>query len=175
MSGHFIDLYKKRYELKWLKAHWLKCKALFDDSEIPLATRREILKIFLRWYQKFVEAWGYESSRAFFFNAEIESLEVLIDTNQKWTAQLDRQKFNAELDDMIDDKEIERSKKILDAIKEYQITMAESSKSINESLGKMTIVISRNAAENTNQYISIALGNLMSKQLSGGNDTKLLK
>ena len=171
---------------------------------------------------------------------------------------LDRQKFNAELDDMIADKEIERSKKILDAIKEYQITMAESSKSINESLGKMTIdlrrqahdlmeekkqtyqkmqkeatnnameqlklirsefpegsmeyqimgeavraqlvgivessnsfmkmidadfakmtdnldMISRNAAENTNQYISMTLGNLMSKQLRGGNDTKFLK
>ena len=172
--------------------------------------------------------------------------------------ELDRQKFNAELDDMIADKELERSKKILDAIKEYQITMAESSKSIHESLGKMKIelrrqahdlmeekkqaylqmqknatatamdqlkmirsefpegsmeyqimgeavraqlvgivessnsfmkmidadfakmtdnldIISRNAAENTNQYISMTLGNLMSNQLRGGNDTKLLK
>ena len=172
--------------------------------------------------------------------------------------ELDRQKFNAELDDMIADKELERSKKILDAIKEYQITMAESSKSIHESLGKMKIelrrqahdlmeekkqaylqmqknatatamdqlkmirsefpegsmeyqimgeavraqlvgivessnsfmkmidadfakmtdnldMISRNAAENTNQYISMTLGNLMSKQLRGGNDTKFLK
>ncbi|MBR4903889.1 MAG: hypothetical protein IKZ53_04395 [Selenomonadaceae bacterium] len=171
--------------------------------------------------------------------------------------ELDRQKFNAELDDMIADKEIERSKKILDAIKEYQITMAESSKSINESLGKMTIelrrqahdlmeekkktyqqmqkdatnnameqlkiirsefpessmeyqimgeavraqlvgivessnsfmkmidadfakmtdnldMISRNAAENTNQYISLTLGGLISNRLSGG-DKKLLK
>ena len=59
--------------------------------------------------------------------------------------ELDRQKLNAELDDMIADKEIERSKKILDAIKEYQITMAESSKSINESLGKMTIELRRQA------------------------------
>ena len=172
--------------------------------------------------------------------------------------ELDRQKFNAELDDMIADKELERSKKILDAIKEYQITMAESSKSIHESLGKMTIelrrqahdlmeekkqaylqmqknataaamdqlkmirsefpegsmeyqimgeavrsqlvgivessnsfmkmidadfakmtdnldMISRNAAENPNQYISMTLGNLISNQLRGGNDTKLLK
>lgn len=172
--------------------------------------------------------------------------------------ELDRQKFNAELDDMIADKEIERSKKVLDAIKEYQITMAESSKSISESLGKMTIelrrqahdlmeekkqsyqkmqkeatnnameqlkmirnefpegsmeyqimgeavraqlvgivessnsfmkmidadfakmtdnldMISRNAAENTNQYISMTLGSLISNQLCGGNDTKLLK
>ena len=59
--------------------------------------------------------------------------------------ELDRQKFNAELDDMIADKEIERSKKVLDAIKEYQITMAESSKSISESLGKMTIELRRQA------------------------------
>ena len=41
----------------WLKHH---------DSNIPLATRREVLKNFLRWYQKFVEAWGYESADAFF-------------------------------------------------------------------------------------------------------------
>ena len=59
--------------------------------------------------------------------------------------ELDRQKFNAELDDMIADKEIERGKKILDAIKEYQLTMAESSKSINESLGKMTVELRRQA------------------------------
>ncbi len=60
------QLYKKRYELKWLEAHWSKCKTLFDDTEISLATRREMLKIFLRWYQRFVEAWGYKSADAFF-------------------------------------------------------------------------------------------------------------
>ena len=90
----------------------MKCKALFDDSEIPLATRREILKIFLRWYQKFVEAWGYESSRAFFFNAEIESLEVLIDTNQKWTAQFDQLQMSFLRETKLLDKEIEEAKNL---------------------------------------------------------------
>ena len=172
--------------------------------------------------------------------------------------EFDRQKFNAELDDMIASKEIERGKKVLDAIKDYQITMAQSAASINESLGKMTVelrrkahdliqekkqtyvqmqnnaqehameqldkiyarfpegsrartmmedavngqmiaivnnagdfmkmidadfarmtenldAISRNAAENTNQYISMTLGNLMTNQLRGNSDTKLLK
>ena len=103
-------LYKKRYELKWLEAHWLKCKTLFDNSEIPLATRREVLKIFLKWYQKFVEAWGYESSRAFFFNAEIESLELLIDTNQKWTAQLSQLEMSFVRETKLLDKEIEEAK-----------------------------------------------------------------
>ena len=50
------ELYKKRYELKWLEAHWSKCKKLFDDTEIPVATPRELLKIFLCRYQRFVEA-----------------------------------------------------------------------------------------------------------------------
>jgi len=172
--------------------------------------------------------------------------------------ELDTRKLNAELDEMIVDKEFERRKQLLDAIKEYQITMAESSASISTNLGKMTVevrrqahdliqekkqayiqmqkdarddakeqlkqiqedfpegsrartimedavseqlaaivensrsfmkmidadfaritenldLISRNAAENTNQYISMTLGNLMSKQLSGGDDAKLLK
>ena len=104
-------LYKKRYELKWLEAHLLKSKAMFDDSEIPLVTRREVLKIFLKWYQNFVEAWGYESSRAFFFNAEIESLEILIDTNQKWTAQLDQLQMSFLRETKLLDKEIEEAKK----------------------------------------------------------------
>ena len=105
-------LYKKRYELKWLEAHWLKCKTLFDDSEIPLATRREVLKIFLQRYQKFVAAWGYESTDAFFFNAEIESLGILIDTNQKWTAQLDQLQMSFLRETKLLDKEIEEAKKL---------------------------------------------------------------
>lgn len=111
-NNNVRELYKKRYELKWLEAHWLKCKALFDDSNIPLATRREVLKIFLRWYQKFVEAWGYESSRAFFFNAEIESLGILIDTNQKWTAQLDQLQMSFLRETKLLDKEIEEAKNL---------------------------------------------------------------
>lgn len=172
--------------------------------------------------------------------------------------ELDNRKLNAELDDMIAFKELERREQILDAIKEYQITMAQSAQSIHESLGKMTIelrrqahdliqekkqayiqmqkdarddareqlkqiqedfpegsrartimedaiseqlaaivensrsfmkmidadfakmtdnldIISRNAEENTKQYISMTLGNLMSNRLRGGDDTKLLK
>ena len=106
------QLYKKRYELKWLEAHWSKCKKLFDDTEIPVATRREILKIFLRWYQRFVTAWGYESTRAFFFNAEIESLGVLIDTNQRWTAQLDQVQMSFLREIKLLDKEIEEAKNL---------------------------------------------------------------
>ena len=102
-------LYKQRYELKWLEAHLSKCKKLFADSEIPLATRREILKIFLQWYQKFVAAWGYESTDAFFFNAEIEALEVLIDTNQRWTAQLKQLEMSFIRETKLLDNEIEKA------------------------------------------------------------------
>lgn len=105
-------LYKKRYELKWLEAHWAKCKTLFDNSDIPIATCREVLKIFLQWYQKFLEAWGYESADAFFFNAEIESLELLIDTNQKWTAQLNQLEMSFIRETRLLDKEIEEAKKL---------------------------------------------------------------
>ena len=59
--------------------------------------------------------------------------------------ELDRLRFNAELDDMIARKEIERGTLILDAIKDYQVTMAECATSISESLGKMTIELRRQA------------------------------
>lgn len=104
-------LYKKRYELKWLEAHWSECKKLFDKSDIPVATCREILKIFLQWYQKFIEAWGYESADAFFFNAEIESLEILIDTNQKWTAMLNQLEMSFIRETKLLDVQIEEAKK----------------------------------------------------------------
>ena len=105
-------LYKKRYELKWLEAHWSKCKTLFDDTNIELATRREMLKIFLLWYQKFLEAWGYQSADAFFFNAEIESLGLLIDTNQRWTAQLEQLQMSFIRETKLLDREIEEAKKL---------------------------------------------------------------
>lgn len=105
-------LYKQRYELKWLEAHWSKCKKLFADVDIPLATRREILKIFLLWYQKFVAAWGYESTDAFFFNAEIEALELLIDTNQRWTAQLNQLEMSFVRETKLLDVKIEEAKNL---------------------------------------------------------------
>ena len=106
------SLYKKSYELKWREMHWTKCKEIFDNSNIPLATRREVLKIFLQWYQKFIEAWGYESARAFWFNAEIESLEILIDTNKKWTAQLDQFEMSMIREKKLLDKKIEETKNL---------------------------------------------------------------
>ena len=101
-----------RYELQWFEAHWLKCKEIFDNTEIPLATRREMLKIFLRWYQKFLEAWGYKSTDAFFFDAEIKSLELLIDTNRSWTAQLDQLQMSFIRETKLIDKEIEEAKNL---------------------------------------------------------------
>ena len=59
-------LCKQLYELKWLEAHWSACKNFLDDKKLPLATRQELLRIFLQWYQKFVAAWGYESADSFF-------------------------------------------------------------------------------------------------------------
>ena len=106
------SLYEKRYELQWFEAHWLKCKEIFDNTEIPLATRREMLKIFLRWYQKFLEAWGYKSTDAFFFDAEIKSLELLIDTNRSWTAQLDQLTMSFIRETKLIDKEIEEAKNL---------------------------------------------------------------
>ena len=59
-----------------------------------------------------MEAWGYKSADAFFFNAEIESLGVLIDTNQKWTAQLDQLQMSFMREAKLLDKEIEEAKRL---------------------------------------------------------------
>ena len=104
------ELYEKRYELQWLEMHWLKCQDMFNDSDVPLATRREMLKIFLQWYQKFVKAWGYNSSDAFFFNAEVESLELLIDTNRQWEKMLDQFQMSILRETKLLDKQIEEAK-----------------------------------------------------------------
>ena len=106
------ELYEKRYELKWLEMHWIKCRSIFDNTEVPIATRREVLKIFLHWYQKFVEAWGYKSTDAFFFNAEVESLEVLIDTNRQWEKMLDQFEMSMIRETKLLNKEIEEAKNL---------------------------------------------------------------
>ena len=104
------ELYKKRYELQWLNMHWTKCRDIFNDTDVQLATRREMLKIFLQWYQKFVEAWGYKATDAFFFNAEVESLELLIDTNKQWEAMLDQFQMSMIRETKLLDKQIEEAK-----------------------------------------------------------------
>ena len=103
-------LYKKRYELKWLEMHWLKCQALLSDENIEAATRRELLRIFLQWYQKFVEAWGYGSSDAFFFNSNVEALEVLIESNHQWEATINKFQMSFLREKRILDKQIEEAK-----------------------------------------------------------------
>ena len=105
-------LYKQLYELKWLEAHWSQCQNLLADKKLPLATRREVLKIFLQWYQKFVEAWGYKSADAFFFNAKIQSLEILIDNNQRWEDKVDALQTEFLRGKKLLDKKIEEAKNL---------------------------------------------------------------
>ena len=59
--------------------------------------------------------------------------------------EIDRQKFNAELDDMIARKEIERKSLVMEAIANYQRTMAECTVSIGNSIGNMSIELRERA------------------------------
>ena len=59
--------------------------------------------------------------------------------------EFDRQKFNAELDDMVARKEIERNSLVMEAIAKYQRTMAECTVSIGNSLGNMNIELRERA------------------------------
>ena len=59
--------------------------------------------------------------------------------------EFDRQKFNAELDDMVARKEIERNSLVMEAIAKYQQTMAECTVSIGNSLGNMNIELRERA------------------------------
>ena len=67
-------LYKRRYELKWLESHLLECREILMNVDKSIATKRELLRIFLQWYHKFVEAWGYNSADAFFSMLKLSRL-----------------------------------------------------------------------------------------------------
>ncbi len=78
------ELLKKRYELKWFENHLNECQRILSSANFSSATKCELLRIFLQWYQKFLLAWGYIPTDAFLFDAEKESLENMIDANQNW-------------------------------------------------------------------------------------------
>lgn len=59
--------------------------------------------------------------------------------------EFDRQKFNAELDDMVARKEIERNSLVMEAIANYQRTMAECTVSIGNAIGNMSIELRERA------------------------------
>ena len=73
--------------------------------------------------------------------------------------EFDRQKFNAELDDMVARKEIERKSLVMEAIAKYQRTMAECTVSIGNSLGNMNIELRERATalveEKQRQYSAL--------------------
>lgn len=102
-----VALYRRRYELKWLENHLRECEKILSGSDFSLATKRELLRIFLQWYQKFLSAWGYGSADAFFFNAEIKSLETLIEGNQSWENDLKELQTKFLRETKILDKQIE--------------------------------------------------------------------
>ena len=104
------ELYERRYELKWLESHLLECEKILSATDFSPATKRELLKIFLQWYQQFISAWGYNSTDAFFFGAEIESLENLIDTNQSWEEDFKKLQTSFLRETKILNKQIEEAK-----------------------------------------------------------------
>lgn len=99
-------LFKRRYELKWFENHLNECQRILSAADFSSATKNELLRIFLQWYQKFLSAWGYKPSDAFFFEAEIESLENMIDTNQNWENDLKKLQTNFMRESKILDKQI---------------------------------------------------------------------
>lgn len=109
-NSKLFGLYEKRYELKWLESHLSKCKTLLTDVKASDATKRELLRIFLQWYHEFLKIWGYTSADAFFFNAEIESLDVLINTNKNWIEEFNKVQMSFLREAKILDKQIEEAK-----------------------------------------------------------------
>lgn len=106
-----LDLYRRRYELKWLALHWQKSRELIEAKDIPLSTRHELLKIFLQIHQEFIAEWGYSPMDGFFIDAQIESFDMLISTDQKWQEmlegiQLSILKKNKEIEKQIKEAEI---------------------------------------------------------------------
>lgn len=88
------ELYRQRYELKWLVSHWQKSQEVIQSKDIPMATRHELLRLFMQIHQQFVSAWGYSPMDAFFFDAKIDSLDALIATDQKWQDTLNKMQIS---------------------------------------------------------------------------------
>ncbi len=105
------QLYKQRYELKWLELHWKKCEQLIDGTKLEIATRREMLKIFLERYLDFVEAWKYTPPDVAIFKSKIKSLDTLIQTEKQWTEQFNQIKTSFMLETKALDKLIEEAQR----------------------------------------------------------------
>lgn len=87
--------------------------------------------------------------------AELEAFNA----RQKAELEIDRKRWNAEIDQMIAEQEDARKDKLVEAIKNYQITLATATKDIVESMGLMSIELRRQAnelvKERTDQYIAL--------------------
>ena len=103
------QLYKQRYELKWLELHFKKFEQLLDGTKLELATPREVLKIFLQQYLEFSQAWNYKTADIALFTVKIKSLDTLIQTEKQWTEEFNQMKTSFMLETKALDKLIEET------------------------------------------------------------------
>ena len=103
------QLYKQRYELKWLELHFKKFEQLLDGTKLELATRREVLKIFLQQYLEFSQAWNYKTADIALFTVKIKSLDTLIQTEKQWTEEFNQMTTSFMLETKALDKLIEET------------------------------------------------------------------
>ena len=98
------------YELKWIESYWKEIERVIERKEYTVREKKELVSMFSKWYENFVDAWNYTKFDTVVFEERRKILHTLITVNDEWENNIKRMKVS-----------FDKSRKLLnDKIKELE-------------------------------------------------------
>ena len=112
-SNSWSKIYEMKmelYELKWIESYWKEIERVIERKEYTVREKKELVSMFSKWYENFVDAWNYTKFDTVVFEERRKILHTLITVNDEWENNIKRMKVS-----------FDKSRKLLnDKIKELE-------------------------------------------------------
>lgn len=93
-SSKVYEIKMELYELKWIESYWKEIEKAIEKKEFSVKEKKELISMFSKWYENFVDAWNYTKFDTVVFEERRKILQALINVNNDWENNLKRIKVS---------------------------------------------------------------------------------
>lgn len=93
-DSEIYEIKMELYELKWIESYWKEIEDVIERKEFSVKEKKELISMFSKWYENFVNAWNYTKFDTVVFEEKRKILRALITVNNDWENNLKRMKVS---------------------------------------------------------------------------------
>lgn len=93
-DSKIYEIKMELYELKWIESYWKEIEGVIERREFSVKEKKELISMFSKWYENFVNAWNYTKFDTVVFEERRKILHALITVNNDWENNLKRMKVS---------------------------------------------------------------------------------